>query len=69
MNTFAESAQLALEDEELENMIPIYAAAAITDNHENGIDDWKFDRVATEFPLADECDTWIKGKLDVIGQH
>jgi hypothetical protein len=29
----AESAQLALEDEEFEDMIPIYAAAAISDDH------------------------------------
>jgi hypothetical protein len=40
-NTLAESAKLALEDEEFENMIPIYAAAAISDNHdhEDGIND------------------------------
>jgi len=39
----AESAQLALEDEEFEDMIPIHAAAAISNNHdhEDGIDDPK----------------------------
>jgi len=38
-DTLAESTQLALEDEEFEDIIPIYAAAAISDNHEDGIDD------------------------------
>jgi hypothetical protein len=39
----AESAQLALEDEESEDMIPIYAAAANSNNHnhDDGIDDPK----------------------------
>jgi len=39
----AESSQLALEDEEFEDMIPIYAAAAISNDydHEDGIDDPK----------------------------
>ena len=37
-DTLAESAQLALEDEEFKNMILIYAASAISDNHEDGID-------------------------------
>jgi len=40
-DTLAESAQLALEDKEFEDMIPIYAAAAISDDHEDGIDDPK----------------------------
>ena len=40
-DTRAESAQLALEDEEFEDIIRIYAAAAISDNHEDGIDDPK----------------------------
>jgi len=40
-DTLAESAQLALEDEEFEDMIPIYAGAAISNDHdhEDGIDD------------------------------
>jgi hypothetical protein len=39
-DTLAESAQLDLEDEEFEDMIPLYAAAAISDNHD-GMDDPK----------------------------
>jgi len=35
----AKSAQLALGDEEFNNMIPIYGAAAISNNHEDEIDD------------------------------
>jgi hypothetical protein len=44
----AESAQLALKDEEFEDMIPIYAAAAISNNHnhDDGIDDPKSDKAA-----------------------
>jgi len=70
-NTLAESAQLALEDEEFEDMIPIYAAAAISDNHdhEDGIDDPKSYKAATESPLADKWDTAMKEELDAIGQH
>ena len=42
-DTLAESAQLAREDEEFEDMLPIYAVAAISNNHdhEDGIDDPK----------------------------
>jgi hypothetical protein len=50
----AESAQLALEDEEFEYMIPIYAAAAITDDHQDGIDDSTSYNAATESPLAEK---------------
>jgi hypothetical protein len=50
----AESAQLALEDEEFEDMIPIYATAAISEDHEDGIDDPKSYKAATESPLADK---------------
>jgi hypothetical protein len=35
------SAQLALEDEEFEHMILLYDAAAISDDHEDGIDNPK----------------------------
>jgi hypothetical protein len=55
----AESAQLALEDEELEDMIPIYAAAAISDDHEDGIDPKSYP-AATMSPLAEKCDTAMK---------
>jgi len=65
----AESAELALEDEEFEYMIPIYAAAVISDDHEDGIDDPKSYKAATESPLADKWDTAMKEELDVIGQH
>jgi len=65
----AESAELALEDEEFEYMISIYAAAAISDDHEDGIDDPKSYKAATESPLADKWDTVMKEELDAIGQH
>jgi hypothetical protein len=65
----AQSAPLALEDEEFEDMIPIYAAGAISDNHEDGIDDAKSYNAATESLLAEKWDTAIKQMLDAIGQH
>jgi len=65
----AESAQLALEDEEFEDMIPIYAAAAISNDHEDGIDDPKSYKAATESPLAEKWDTAMKEELDAVGQH
>jgi len=64
----AESAQLALEDEEFEDMIPIYAAAAISNDHEDGIDPKSY-KAATESPLADKWDTAMTEELDAIGQH
>jgi len=64
----AESAQLALEDEEFEDMIPIYAAAAISDNHKDAIDPKSY-KAATESPLAEKWDTAMKDELDAIGQH
>jgi len=68
-DTLVESAQLALEDEEFEDMIPIYAAAAISDDHVDGIDDPKSYKAATESPLTENCDTAMKEVLDAIGQH
>jgi len=65
----AVTAHLALEDEELEDMIPIYAAAAIYDDHEDGIDDPKSYKAATESPLAEKWYTVKKEELDAIGQH
>ena len=65
---FAESAQLAVEDEEFEDMIPIYAAAAISDDHKDGIDSKSY-KAATESPLADKWDTATKEELDAIGRH
>jgi hypothetical protein len=67
--TLAETAQLALRDEELEVMIHIYATAAISDDHEDGIDDPKSYKAATEPPLADKWDTAMTEEFDAIGQH
>jgi hypothetical protein len=64
-----ESAQLTLEDEEFEDIIPIYAAASIPDNNEDGINDPKSYKAATESPLADKCDMAMTAQIDVIGQH
>jgi len=66
-----ESAQLALEDNEFEDMIPIYAAAAIFNNHnhEDGMDDPKSYKAATESPLADKLDKAMKEELHAIGTH
>jgi hypothetical protein len=45
---------LALEDEEVEDTIPIHAAVAISNNHdhEDGIHDRKSPKAATKSPLA-----------------
>ena len=70
-DNLAESAQLALKDEELEDMIPIYAAATISNNHdhEDGINDPKSYKAATESPLAEKWDMAMKEELDAISQH
>jgi len=70
-DTLAESAQLALEEEEFQDMIPIYAAAAIADNHdhEDGIDDPKSYKAAIESLLAEKWDTAMHEELDAIGHH
>jgi len=65
----AESAQLALEDEEFDDMIPISAAAAISDDHEDGINNPKSYKAATESPLSEKWDTVMKQELDAIGQY
>jgi len=65
----AESAQLALEDEEFEDMIPIYAAAAISNDHEDGMNNPKLYKSANESPLADKWDTLRKEELDAIGHR
>jgi len=64
----AESAQLALEEEEFEDMIPIYATAAISDDHEDAIHP-KSAKAATNYPLVEKWDTAMKEQLDAIGQH
>jgi len=65
----AESEQLALEDEEFEDIIPIPAGAAISDDHEDGIDNSMSYKAATESLLANKWDTAMKEELDAIGQH
>ena len=64
----AESAQLALEDDEFEDMSPIYATAAISDDHEDGIDQKSY-KAAAESPLPEKWNTAMKEELDAIGQH
>jgi len=70
-DSLAESAQFALQDEEFEDMIHIYAAAAISDNqnHEDGIDDPKSFKAATESLIAEKWDKAMKEQLHAIGQH
>jgi len=68
-DTLTESAQLALKDYEYEDMITIYAAAAISDYHEDGIGDPKSYNAAPESPLAEKSDTAMNEELDAIGQH
>jgi hypothetical protein len=67
-DTLAESAPLADEDEEFKNMIPIYAAAAISDDHEDAIDPKSY-KAAGKSLLAEKWDTAIKEDLDVIDLH
>jgi len=62
------SAQLALDDDEFEDMIALYAAAAISENPEDGIDQ-KYYNATTESLLAEKWDTAITEELDAIGQH
>jgi hypothetical protein len=70
-DTLAEPVQLALEDEEFEDIIPIYAAAVISDNHDHkdGIDDPKSYKAANESLLAEKLVMVMKEELDTIGQH
>jgi hypothetical protein len=62
---------LALKDEQFKEMIPIHTAAAmdIDHNHEDGINDAKSYKSATESLLAKKWDTVTKEELDSIGQH
>ena len=59
-DTSADCAQLALEDVEIDDMIPIYAAAAISDDHEEGIDYPTSYKAAAESPLAKKWHTAMK---------
>jgi hypothetical protein len=67
----AESAQLALKDEEFKDMIPIYYPAAILNNHDhkNGIDDPKSYTAATESLLTKKWDTAMKEELEANAQQ
>jgi len=65
----AESAQLARENEEFEDKIPIYDAVVITDGLEDGIDDPKSYKAATECLLAKKWDMAMKKVLDAMCQH
>jgi len=65
----ADSAQLAFGDEEFEDIIPIYDAAVISDDHEDERDHAKCYKAATESPLAKNWDMAMKEELDAIGQH
>jgi hypothetical protein len=60
---------LAFEEEEFEDMINIYVAAAIANNrnHEDCNDVPKSCKAATESPLAEKWDMAIIAKLDAIG--
>jgi hypothetical protein len=63
------SAKSTLEDEGFDDIIPIHTAAEICDDHEDGIDDRKSYKAATEFPLTIKCHTVMKEELEGIGQH
>jgi hypothetical protein len=52
-DTLAESTQFALKDKEFEDMIPIYAAAVISNVHEDAIHPKSY-KAATESLLADK---------------
>jgi len=69
-DTLAESAQLALENEAYEDMIPLSAAAAISDNddHKDAIDRKSY-KASTESLLAEKWDTAMKQELDEICRH
>jgi len=68
-DSLAESAQLVLEDDEFEDMIAIHAAAAISNDHEDGINDSKYYKAATKSPLTNQWDMAMKEELDAIGQN
>ena len=61
-NKLTESAQLDLEDEEFQDVIPIDARAAISNNHnhEDGIDNPQCYNAATKSPLAEQWDMVMK---------
>jgi len=60
---------LAVEDEEFEDLIPIYGAAAIPNYPNDKVDDPKSHRLATESMLTETWDTARKEELNGIGRH
>jgi len=66
---WAKCAQLALEHEEIEDVITIYAAAAISDDHDDGTDHPKSYTTATKSPLTDWWDMVIIAEFNAFGQH
>jgi hypothetical protein len=66
-----ESAELPLRDEEFEDTIPIYASAAICNNHghKDGIDNPMSGKGARESPLVEKWNTAMKAEFDAISQH
>jgi len=67
--TVAETAQLGLEGEQFEDMILIHVTAAISDDHDEGMDDPKSYKAATKSRLTEKWDTAMKSWLDAIVQH
>jgi hypothetical protein len=64
----AESVQLALKDEECEDIIPISATAILSNDHDEGIDPKSF-KATSESPLPETWDLVMKAELDANGQH
>jgi hypothetical protein len=66
-----ESAKLALEDDEFEDMMRISTVAAISDNndHDDGIDDPKSSKSATKSVLPEKWDMAMNEEVDAISQH
>jgi len=64
----AESPQLALEDEEFEDMIPISAAAILSNDYDEGIDPKSY-KSATQSALTETWNMVMKEELDANGQH
>lgn len=64
-----ESGALALEVENIEDMVPIDAAAAMCDNYKDGIKNPKSHTAATEALFREKSDSTMKQDLDRIRQQ
>jgi len=64
-----ECAQLSLEDEEFENMIPIHAAAVFSDYQKDRIDDLKSHSAVTECLLTEKWIMATNTEIGPITQH